>query len=83
MNEDGSVRLPPDTDTNLGYLSDEFNGADGPLSIVIADADGCIVLELTTTLRRFREEEDATLTITANDLPPPEQRTECDPALAG
>ena len=82
INESGRDRLPPHSVRNLDYPPETFGDADDPLTIVIADSDGCIVLRVQTTLRRFREEADMTLAIAPEDLPPEEDRTDCDPNLA-
>ena len=82
VNEATRDRLPPQTERNLGYLSDVFDGIDDPLVLIIADRNGCVVMRLDTTLRKFRDGLDGTVTIRPTDLPPPAERTVCDPSLA-
>lgn len=82
LNGGSRNQLAAHSTSNVGYLSGEFRGLDGPLTIVIADERGCIVLRLDTTLRRFRDDHDLALTIAPADLPPLEERTNCDPNLA-
>lgn len=82
VDDTGRDRLPPKSAKNLGYFSSELSDADDPLTIVIADARGCVVLKLDTTLREFRRDQDSTISLNPSDLPPPDERTDCDPNLA-
>ena len=82
VNKASLDRLPPGTTRNLDYPSDVFGDEEDALSIIIADERGCVVLRVETTLRQFEEERDSRIEIRASDLPPIEDRTECDPRLA-
>ena len=82
VNDGGRNRLPPMSDHTLSYIWSRFGEDDDPLTIVVADERGCIVRRVVTTLRRFREELDMTLVINPTHLPPPAERTDCDPNLA-
>ena len=79
----GSInRLLPRTTRAISHLTSLIGTGDDPLKFVVRDERGCIVLRLETTLREFREELNFALAITPADLPPPEERTVCDPNLA-
>ena len=82
VNGAGRDRLSPDSFSDLDYPTSKFGGDDDPLTIVVADTRGCVVLRLATTLREFRRNLDSTIDISASDLPPLEARTDCDPNLA-
>ena len=82
VNRQGRDRLPPGTVRNIGYFSSRLGDAEDPLTFTIADAGGCIVFELATTLSQFEEDDDSTIRLTESDLPAPEERTECNPDLA-
>ncbi|MEX2159590.1 MAG: hypothetical protein WEB04_09340 [Dehalococcoidia bacterium] len=77
----GFGRLPPGSHKSFSHLADEFGGKDDPLEFHVVDLRGCTVLKLTTTLRRFDDELHDELTIHASDLPPPDERQPCDPAI--
>ncbi len=77
----GSInRLPPGTTRAISHLTSLIGTGDDLLKFVVRDERGCIVLRMETTLLEFREELDLTLAITPSDLPPPEERTDCEQA---
>ena len=81
----GINRLSPGKSYDPGYLSEGPGGVgsgDKPLNIHVVDIHGCTVLNIDTTLARFKKEGHFSLVINQSDLPPTNQRTPCDPALA-
>ena len=79
INERGNDLLPPQKRSILGYLTEHLGKGGDPLQIIILDESGCLVLEVNTTLNAFREERDLTLIIQPSDLPPPDERVNCEP----
>jgi hypothetical protein len=82
LNGRGFNRLPLGRDHDYLYLAADIGTGDSPLVFQVIDLNGCTVLNLETTVARFRKEHDFTLVINQSGLPPPEQRAPCDPKLA-
>lgn len=79
VNGGGRDDLPPETTRRYGVFEDELGDDDDSLRLILTDERGCLILERETTLRNSKE-EDLTLVVRPEDLPPVQDRTNCDEA---